>query len=324
MAFEADAMAERRRLTRKLSHWRMLAIGAACVALIGVAVALFGRNHTAAAGPAHLARVTVSGVITGDRQTLRLLDTVARSGASGVLLVIDSPGGTVPGSEMLHEGVRKIAEKKPVVAVVNNLAASGGYIAAMGADRIVARQTSLVGSIGVLFQYPDVSQLLDRVGVKVETVRSTPLKASPSGLEPTSPEARAAVAALVRENYDWFKDMVKARRGLDEAELATAADGRVFTGRQALGLKLIDEVGGEKEAIAWLERERNVAKDLPVRDYRRSTGLESLGLGGTLADAASFVGLGRLVELGDRLARQAEPLSLDGLLALWQPAVENR
>ncbi len=117
---------------------------------------------------------------------------------------------------MLHESIRKIAEKKPVVAVVNNLAASGGYIAAMGADRIVARQTSLVGSIGVLFQFPNLSGLLDRVGVKVETVRSTPLKASPSGLEPTSPEAREAVAALVRESYDWFRDMVKTRRGLDE------------------------------------------------------------------------------------------------------------
>jgi protease IV len=324
MAFEADAMAERRRLTRKLSLWRFLAIGAACVALVGIAVALFGRGIAGAAGPAHLARFTVSGVITGDRQTLRQLDGLGRSSASGVLLVIDSPGGTVPGSEMLHEAIRKLAEKKPVVAVVNNLAASGGYIAAMGADRIVARQTSLVGSIGVLFQYPDVSQLLGRVGVKVETVRSTPLKAAPSGLEPTSPEARAAVAALVSESYDWFRGMVRSRRGLDDSQLAVAADGRVFSGRQALGLKLIDEVGGEREAIAWLERERGVAKDLPVRDYRRNSSFDGFGLGGTWGDVARWIGLGRAAEMAERVARQAEPLSLDGLLALWQPAVENR
>ncbi len=324
MAFEADAMAERRRLSRKLSFWRVLAIAAGCLAVIGLAVALFGRNLAGAAGPAHLARVTVSGVITGDRQTLRLIDSVGRSSAAGVLLVIDSPGGTVTGSEMLHESIRKLSEKKPVVAVVDNLAASGGYIAAMGADRIVARQTSLVGSIGVLFQFPNVSGLLDRVGVQVETVRSTPLKASPSGLEPTSPEAREAVAGLVRENYDWFRNLVRSRRGLDDAQLATAADGRVFTGRQAIGLKLIDEVGGEREAIAWLERERGVAKDLGVRDYRRSSGFEAFGLGGSLAGMARFAGLERVAELADRLARQAEPLSLDGLLALWQPALENR
>ncbi len=323
MAFEADAMAERRRLTRKLSLWRVLAIAAACVALIGVAVATFGRSVVGGTGTAHVARVTISGVITGDRQTLRLLDTVNRSSAAAVMVVIDSPGGTVPGSEMLHESIRKIAEKKPVVAVVNNLAASGGYIAAMGADRIVARQTSLVGSIGVLFQFPNLSGLLDRVGVKVETVRSTPLKAAPSGLEPTSPEAREAVAALVRESYDWFRDMVKTRRGLDDAQLAAAADGRVFSGRQAIALKLIDEVGGEREAIAWLERSRGVAKDLPIRDYRRRSGFEELGLTGSLAGWARWLGLDRAAELADRFARQAEPLSLDGLLALWQPALEN-
>jgi protease IV len=96
-----------------------------------------------------------------------------QSSAAAVLVVVNSPGGTVPGSEALHEGIRRLAEKKPVVAVVNGLAASGGYIAAMGADRIVARQTALVGSIGVIFQTPNVSQLLDRVGVKVETERST-------------------------------------------------------------------------------------------------------------------------------------------------------
>jgi len=323
MAFEADQMAERRRLTRKLSLWRVLAIAAACVAVVGLGASLFGRSLAGSAGGPHLARVMISGVITGDRQTLRLLDTVAKSNASAVLLVVDSPGGTVPGSEMLHEGIRKIAEKKPVVAVVNTLAASGGYIAAIAADRIVARQTSLVGSIGVLFQFPNVSGLLDRVGVKVETVRSTPLKASPSGLEPTSPEAREAVAALVRENYDWFRDLVRERRGLDEAQIAAAADGRVFTGRQAIGLKLIDQVGGERDAIAWLEGERGVAKDLPVRDYRRNTGFDGFGLSGAAAVAARSIGLGRLADLADRAARQVEPLSLDGLLALWQPAVEN-
>jgi protease IV len=323
MAIDADSMAERRRLARKLSLWRVLAVVAGGVALVGLAVGLLGRTAFTGSG-AHVARVTVSGLITGDRLTLRMLERIGeQSGTSAVLLVVDSPGGTVPGSEALHEGIRRLAEKKPVVAVVNGMAASGGYIAAMGADRIVARQTSLVGSIGVLFQFPNVSQLLDKVGVKVETVRSSPLKATPSGIEPTSPEALAAVNALVVESYDWFKGMVKTRRGMDEAELAVVTDGRVFSGRQAVGLKLIDEVGGEREALAWLEREKGIAKDLPIREWRRRSSFEDFGLSGSLAGLARGVGLGRFTDTMERVGGQAEALSLDGLLAVWQPALEN-
>jgi protease IV len=306
MSLNADTMAERRRLTRKLSMWRVLTVVAGCIAVIGLAVGLIGRSNIAGSGQ-HIARVTVSGVITGDRASLRLLDNVGKSSAAGVLLVIDSPGGTVPGSEALHESIRQLSAKKPVVAVVNNLAASGGYIAAMGADRIVARQTSLVGSIGVLFQFPNVSQLLERVGVKVETVRSSPLKAAPSGIEPTSPEARAAVNALVVESYDWFKGMVKQRRSLTDTELAVVADGRVFSGRQAVGLKLIDEVGGEKEAIAWLEKDKS---------------FEDFGFSGAAARLAKGFGLERLAGSLERVGANTEILTLDGLLAVWQPAIE--
>ncbi|MGL5113703.1 MAG: signal peptide peptidase SppA, partial [Beijerinckiaceae bacterium] len=246
-----------------------------------------------------------------------------QSRAAGVLMIIDSPGGTVPGSEALHESLRRLAEKKPVVAVVNNLAASGGYIAAMGADRIVARQTALVGSIGVLFQFPNVSQLLEKVGVKVETVRSAPLKASPSGLEPTSPEAREAVNALVMESYDWFKGMVKTRRNLSDAELATVADGRVFSGRQGIGLKLVDEVGGEREAVVWLQREKGISANLPIREYRKRSNFEELGFSGAAARFAVWMGFDGLATTIERQAARAEVLTLDGLLALWQPALEN-
>jgi protease IV len=323
MAIDADSMAERRRLTRKLSLWRVLAVAAGCVALVGVAIGIFGRTALTGSG-AHVARVTVSGLITGDRQTLRMLERLGeQSATTAVLLLVDSPGGTVPGSEALHESIRRLSEKKPVVAVVNGMAASGGYIAAMGADRIVARQTALVGSIGVLFQFPNVSQLLDRVGVKVETVRSSPLKASPSGLEPTSPEAREAVNALVVESYDWFKGMVKTRRGLTDQELAAVADGRVFSGRQAIALKLVDEVGSEREAIAWLEKDKNIARNLPVRDYRRLSGFEELGLTGAVVGFAHGLGLGGVARGLERMAAHAEAISLDGLLAVWQPAMEK-
>ncbi len=323
MALDADGMAERRRLTRKLSLWRVLAVVAGVVALVGLAVGLIGRTQLAGSG-AHVARVTVSGLITGDRQTLQMLERIGNQrSASAALVIINSPGGTVPGSEALHEALRRLAEKKPVVAVVNSLAASGGYIAAMGADRIVARQTALVGSIGVIFQSPNVTQLLERVGVKVETERSSPLKAAPSGLEPTSPEAREAVRALVRESYDWFRGLVQARRSLSDQELAAVADGRVFSGRQAIALKLVDEVGSEREAIRWLERDKGLQSNLPIRDYRRRSGFEELGLTGAIVGFAETLGLERAARGLERLATQAEGLALDGLVAVWQPALEN-
>ena len=162
----------------------------------------------------------------------------------------------------------RLKAKKPLVVVVEGLAASGGYIAAIAADHIVARQSSLVGSIGVLFQFPNFTELLKTVGVKVEEVKSSPLKAAPNGFEPTSPEARAALDALVKDSYAWFRGLVKERRGMDDALLEKVADGRVFTGRQAVELKLIDQLGDEKAAVAWLVAEKKIKSDLPVRDYK--------------------------------------------------------
>ncbi len=101
--------------------------------------------------------------------------------ARAVIVHVDSPGGTTAGSEQLYDSLSRLREKKPLVIVVDSMAASGGYITALAGDHIVAQQTSLVGSIGVLFQFPNVTDLLDKIGVKVESVKSTPLKAAPDG-----------------------------------------------------------------------------------------------------------------------------------------------
>ena len=129
----------------------------------------------------------------------------------------------------------------------------------------MAQGTSLVGSIGVLFQYPNVSELLKTIGVKVEEVKSSPLKAAPNGFEPTSPEARAAVEALVMDSYAWFRNMVRDRRHMDDATLQRVTDGRVFTGRQGLELKLIDQIGNEKTAVDWLAKEKGLKANTPVQ-----------------------------------------------------------
>ena len=235
MSLDTDHIVDRRRMRRKLTFWRTLAVLIAIAAVLGVATMFRGSSTSLvqASGP-QISRVTIRGIIRGDEDRLKALESLANSRATRAVIVhIDSPGGTTVGSEELHDALRRVANKKPMVVVVDGMAASGGYIAAMAADHILTQKTSLVGSIGVLFQVPNVSHLLETIGVKVEEIKSSPLKAAPNGLEPTSPEARAAIESLVRDSYAWFKDMVKERRKLDGEALDRVSDGRVFTGRQA-------------------------------------------------------------------------------------------
>ncbi|MGY3405461.1 signal peptide peptidase SppA [Bradyrhizobium sp. GM5.1] len=216
--------------------------------------------------------------------------------------------------------------KKPLVVVVEGLAASGGYITAIASDHIIAQQSSLVGSIGVLFQFPNVSELLKTVGVKVEEVKSTPLKAAPNGFEPTSPEARAALDALVKDSYAWFKGLVKERRGMDDTQLEKVVDGRVFTGRQAIDLKLIDQIGDEKTAVTWLVEQKGVKKGLSVRDYKLQPRFSDLPFLKTAAAVTlEALGLGSIAhQIGQTgVAQAVDRLGMDGMLALWQPAASN-
>ena len=252
MSLDSDVIVDRRRIRRKLTFWRVVAALVVIAAIVTVAVVATpaGRGTFTASGS--IARVNIEGLIRSDNDRVEALERLEKSSAAAVVVHINSPGGTTAGSEQLYDALVRLKAKKPVVVVVEGLAASGGYITAIAADHIVAQQSSLVGSIGVLFQYPNFTELMKTVGVKVEEVKSSPLKAAPNGFEPTSPEARAALDSLVKDSYAWFRGLVKDRRGMDDALLEKVADGRVFTGRQAVELKLVDALGDEKTAIAWL------------------------------------------------------------------------
>lgn len=316
MSLSSDQIVDRRRLQRRVSFWRVAAFLALAVAVVVVGWRLSSRGGPGALVP-HIARLSIDGVITGDRETIKLVHDIEVSNAAAMIVSIESPGGTTTGAERLYEAIRRVAAKKPTVAVVRGMAASGGYIAAIGADHIVAQGNSLVGSIGVLFQFPNVSVALDKIGVKVETIKSAPLKASPNGFEPTTPAAQAAMAALVTDSYDWFKALVKDRRAMSDQDLATVSDGRVFTGRQGIGLHLIDGLGEEGEAIAYLEG-RGVAKGLPVRDWKKPAGFGGLNLFSMASSAATAAGLSGLASVIDQGSKAAEVETLEGLLSVWQ------
>ncbi|WP_292531127.1 signal peptide peptidase SppA [Methylocystis sp.] len=323
MSIPTDYLVDRRRLRRKLGWWRLAALLALGVAGLVAVVRLGGADSANKLTP-HIARLELQGMITGDDDTLDMIKKIGESSqAKALLLEIESPGGTTTGAERLYEELRRVAEKKPVVAVVGTVAASGAYIAALAADTIVARGNSLVGSIGVLFQYPNVSKLLNNWGVEVETIKSSPLKAAPNGLEPTSPAAKEAVASLVADSYAWFKGLVQQRRNLDDAQLAKVSDGRIFTARQGLPLKLVDLIGGQREAIDWLVANKGVAKDLPVREWKKSSSLERLGLVGSAADLARIAGLPSVADFLEKTILLERSGELDGLLAIWQHSAAN-
>jgi protease IV len=327
MSQDSDIIVDRRRIRRKLTFWRIFAAVIAILAIIAVGVVATPGGRGSLASTSSIARVKIEGLIRSDTERVAALERLEKSSqAVAVIVHINSPGGTTAGSEQLYDSLMRLKAKKPLVVVVEGLAASGGYITAIAADHIIAQQTSLVGSIGVLFQIPNFTDLMKTVGVKVEEIKSSPLKAAPNGFEPTSPEARAAIDALVKDSYGWFRGLVKDRRGMDDAQIEKVADGRVFTGRQAVELKLVDALGDEKTAVAWLEANKNVKKGLSVRDYNLQPRFGDLTFLRTAAsmtlDAVGLGSIARRVEQSG-VGQAVDRLSMDGMLALWQPAAAN-
>lgn len=317
---DAQGMIDRRRLRRKLGFWRILSV-LALVAVILLGALVGGWRPGADGGLQQIARVEISGVITEDRELLELLESLRKDPrVRAVIVKVNSPGGTTVGGETLFHAVRRLAEAKPVAAEVGTLAASAGYMVAMATDRIVAHHSSIVGSIGVLFQYVDASELLGRIGVDVEAVKSSPLKAEPSPFAPAAPGAREMIERMVLSTYGWFVGLVENRRGLEPDEARSLADGSVFTGEQGLANRLVDALGGEAEIRRWFEAERGVPPGLPIRErepdrddgfwnlsaHLRGFAMAALGLD---PEASGVV---------DGLRRATG--QLDGMVSLWQPS----
>ncbi len=324
MSLEADAIVDRRRLRRKLTFWRASAL---VILLLAVAGAIFVLVPGARLVPSgrYIARIHITGLIRDNRDRVEAITRLAKSHAKAVIVHINSPGGTTAGSQQLYDALSALQAKKPMVVVVDGLAASGAYIAALSCDQIIAHDTSLVGSIGVLFQYPNFTDALKTLGVQVETIKSSPLKAAPSGFEPTSPEARAAIEAIVLDSYAWFKNLVQTRRNMTEVQLSAVDDGRVFTGRQGVGLKLVDSLGNEQTARAWLAKEKHVPADTPVRDYSLKPRFSELSFLHVAAWTFQAVGRSAFAQRFEEWGgiQAVERLNLDGLLALWHPPTTN-
>ncbi len=308
MTLETDAFIDRQRLKRRLTFWRVLAVVALVLAAI-IAVPRHGRL-----GTARVARYAINGVIGDGREQIEALDALRKdTSVHGVLLHLDTPGGAVGGGEGIHAALQQLAAAKPVVAVMDGTAASAGYMIAVAAPHIVARESTLTGSIGVILELGDVSGLLDKLGIKADPLVSGPLKGQPSFTAPLSAPGRQYLQALVMDLYDQFVGIVASGRHMDKDRVRQLADGRAYTGRQALGLGLIDEIGGEQQALHWMQTQRHIDASLPVHDVEKGTWLDRLGRGNS---ADSLLGL--LFGARDGLSQS---LHVDGFYALWQPSL---
>ena len=320
MSLETEAVLDRRRMRRRLAFWRTAAIAVIAVAL---ATVLFAREDSSSIfAPRQIARISIEGTITDDRDQLAMLKKIKdASHVEALLVFVNSPGGTTTGGESLYEALRDVASKKPVVAQFGTVAASAGYIVGLGTDHIVARGNTITGSVGVLAQWPEVSGLMDKLGVKFNEVKSGELKASPNPFEPATEGARKVMQETIDDGFRWFLSLVETRRGIAASSVDGLTAGRIFSGRQALEHKLVDEIGGEAEAVRWLEVNRNVGKDLKIVNWK-PTPEGSWGVGGAASSAIGSLTASiaqNLIEVASQ-SRGIAALGLDGLVSVWHPS----
>jgi protease-4 len=316
---DTETILERRRLRRRASFWRIAAFVILAVAIIAGA-SLAWEGEGVGAGRAQVADIKVDGFIATRPDAVKVIDKAAAADAvKAILLHIDSGGGAASGGEALYNAVRRAAAKKPVVAVIDGLGASAAYMTAIAADHVVARESAITGSIGVIFQYGHIEELLQKIGARYEEVKSAPLKGEPSIFKAPDPAAAAMLKSVVDDTYDWFIGLVADRRNLPEPEARRLADGSIYTGRQALRLKLVDAVGGDPEARDWLAQEKNIPLDVPTREWKKDESFLGSFRADTLALLARLIG----VDLGTT-GLLPERLAVDGLLSVWQATIFAR
>lgn len=307
MALSGDTLLERMHLKRQLSMWRLIAVGVAIFFLVQL---LEFENSISPVSGDFIARLTVNDVIVDDPKRNKLLDEIRDNDSVKALIVhLDTPGGTALGGESLYRKLKSIREKKPVIAVMRTVCASAGYMTAIAADRIYALEGTITGSIGVIMQTANITGMAEKLGIEPIILKSGPNKASPNPVEEFTEAQRAVTKLALDDFFQIFLDMVEAERPLLKEEVLELADGRIYTGRQAVKNKLIDEIGDEDTALKWLQENKELNDKLEVKDMKVKK--EKPSLLDKLADVSGLAFLADEINTRQRL---------DGMLLLWQPA----
>jgi protease-4 len=303
----SDLLIDRKRLKTQLTSWRALAV----VAIFG-SLAVFAGGLKSAGGPGlkgdYIAQINIEGIMLNDAKRDELMEDIRDNKSIKALIVwLDSPGGTTVGGEVVYLQLKEIAKKKPVVGVMQTVCASACYMASLGTDHVIAREGTLTGSIGVMLQSFEMSKLAEKIGIKPVIVKSGAMKDVPGIAEPFTEEQRAVIDELVEDAYDHFVRLIVNRRKMDDATVRTIADGRVYTGNQAVKLKLIDGIGGVDEAVDWLAKNHKVDPKLSVKKLKVEKDVESL-----LEQLSQHTG----IKIFDKSI-----VGLDGLVSIWHPSL---
>ncbi|HEY5975765.1 MAG TPA: signal peptide peptidase SppA [Geobacteraceae bacterium] len=237
------------------SKWLWLGIGACALVLLLItfgilaAVSLLGESRPLSVGSG-IGLVEVKGLIIDPQETVKqLTDFRKDDNIKAVVLRIDSPGGVVGPSQEIQQAVKKLSQKKKVVVSMGSVAASGGYYIAAPASLIYANPGTITGSIGVLMKFSNIEGLLGKVGMKSFTLKTGKYKDVGSPVRSMSPEDRAMLQGVIDSTHRQFVKAVAEGRKLPEDDVAAIADGRIFSGEQALGMKLVDRLGTMQDAI---------------------------------------------------------------------------
>ncbi|WP_182356490.1 signal peptide peptidase SppA [Komagataeibacter europaeus] len=308
MDTDPDMLLHATSLRRRLLVWRGGAVAFFVLACTVAALRAGGGGLTGHAP--HLVHLKLEGIIPADEhENVEALQKAADDASvRGLVLEVNSPGGAVTGGEVLHDAVAAFARRKPVVVSMGGVAASAGYMVSVPASRIFANRSTLTGSIGVILESPDVSGLLGRVGVHVDQLVSGPMKGQPSMVQPLSPEGREMLQGVIADLYGFFVNVVAQDRHMPVERVRELADGRPYTGQQAVPLGLVDQVGSMADARKWLIGNTHLPDDVQVTD---------IGPAATRVNWRRwFSGILSGVPGAEFLLK--ESTALDGAVAIWK------
>lgn len=261
MSYIPDLMFERDVLRKQIIKWKWLFI---FITLISV-IFFVERKTSGQTQKNFIAKIKIEGIIQNDDELIRKIrDTAENNEAKGVIIYVDSPGGAAYTGENLFIEIKKLSNVKPVTSVLGSMATSGGYMVALATDHIIARNMTLTGSIGVIWQSFEMVDMANKLGIDFISLKSSPLKAAPNPMEKMTPDVKAATMDTINDTYEVFLNMLMNERKMSRTEALKLADGRVYTGLRAKSLNLIDEIGGEDEAVEWLKNTKNVTKNAKV------------------------------------------------------------
>lgn len=250
-----------------------------------------------------LALVKVQGPIMNPEPVLAWIRKLENmSGVKGILLRVDSPGGGAAASQEIYSALARISAKKPIVVSMGAMAASGGLMVSMAGEKIFANPSTITGSIGVRMDIPQVQGLMDKIGIGQETLVTAPFKDAASYMHPLSPEARSYLEKVLMNMHDQFVGIVAKGRKMDFEKARELANGKIFTGEQALALGLVDAMGGQYEAHKWLSEKTGIEQTQALLNRKDS----QKGLIELLSGAASAFGLD--TSFLDRLGQGSNPI----------------